>query len=181
MLSIGRCTVWILLLCSTPFLSGSTFRKNKDSAIQWVSMQEAIQLSKKNKKKIFIDVYTDWCGWCKKMDAATFSDPSIAAYVNKHFYAVKFDAEGKEDIQFKGQTFKFVAQGSRGYHEFAAALMNNKMSYPTTVYLDEEMNMLSPVPGYLDKPTFSMIIKYYGENHYKKTPWETFQQEFKGL
>jgi thioredoxin-related protein len=59
--------------------------------------------------------------------------------------------------------------------------MNNKMSYPTTVYLDEEMNMLSPVPGYLDKPTFSMIIKYYGENHYKKTPWETFQQEFKGL
>ncbi len=152
-------------------------------AIRWIGMQQAIELSEKknNQKKFFIDVYTDWCGWCKKMDAATFSDPMIGAFVNRYFYAVKFDAEGKESIKLKGQEFKFVAQGSRGYHELAAALLNGKMSYPTTVYMDEQFQMLSPVPGYLDKPTFSKIISYYGENHHKKTPWPDYEKSFTGL
>ncbi len=152
-----------------------------DEKINWISMQQAIDLSKKKKKKVFVDVYTDWCGWCKKMDAATFSDPKIAAYVNKHFYAVKFDAEGSEEIMFKGQTFKFVPNGRKGYHEFAAALMNNKMSYPTTVYLDEELNMIQPLPGYLEKDTFAKIISFIAENHYKSISFQDYEKNFKGL
>lgn len=170
----------LIFTCLLPFAESGA---GAGESIKWIDIQEAIKLSEKadSKKKFFVDVYTDWCGWCHKMDAATFSDPMIGAYVNRYFYAVKFNAEGKETIKFKGQEFKFIAQGSRGYHELAAALMNGKMSYPTTVYLDEKFEMLSPVPGFLDKPTFSKIISYYGENHHKKTPWADYEKSFTGL
>ena len=86
--------------------------------IQWMSIEKAYELtqSEEKPKKIFIDVYTDWCGWCKRMDKATFQKPEVAAYMNEHYYNVKFNAEQKEDITILNNTFTFIAQGQRGYH-----------------------------------------------------------------
>ena len=130
-----------------------------------------------NPKKIFIDVYTDWCGWCKKMDKDTFQNPEVAAYMQDNFYMVKLDAEGKDPIDFKGKTFKFVPSGRRGYHEFAAALLQGKMSYPTVVFLDEKLNMLSPVPGYQKVKPFLQIARYFGDNIYKDKDWQTYAEK----
>ncbi len=152
--------------------------------VKWMSFEEAVAAIEKDKKsgrkpkKMFIDVYTDWCGWCKKMDKETFETPDVAAYLNKHFYAVKLNAEQRADIQFAGHTFKFVAQGSRGYHELAASLLDGQMSYPTVVFLNEEVQLLQRIPGYLDIPTFDTILHYLAEEHYKTTPWAEFQQKY---
>lgn len=144
--------------------------------VKWLSWNEAAQLAttEKNPKKIFVDIYTDWCGWCKKMDKDTFQNAEVAAYMADNFYMVKLDGEGKESIEFKGKTFKFVPSGRKGYHEFAAALMQGKMSYPTTVFLDEEMNMLSPVPGYQKPEPFLNIAKYFGDDIYKEKDWNAY-------
>ncbi len=149
--------------------------------VNWLTWNEAAELvaSDKNPKKIFIDVYTDWCGWCKKMDKDTFQNAEVAAYMEANFYMVKLDGEGKEPIEFKGKTFKFVPSGRNGYHEFAAALMNGKLSYPTTVFLDENMDMLSPVPGYQKPEPFLQIAKYFGDNIYKEKDWKTYTSESK--
>src|SRR5690606_16504737 len=98
----------------------SIFAQN-EAKLQWYSMEEAVKLNEKNPKKFFIDVYTDWCGWCKVMDQRTFSHPVIASLINKYYYPVKLNAEQKQDIVLGDKTYKFVAQGSRGYHELAAA------------------------------------------------------------
>lgn len=144
--------------------------------IKWLSWDEAVQLSETdtNPKKMFIDVYTDWCGWCKKMDKETFQNPEVSKYMQENFYMVKMDAEGKDPIEYKGNTFKFVPSGRRGYHELAAALLQGKMSYPTVVFLDEEMNMLSPVPGYQQVGPFLQIAKYFGDNIYKDKDWQSY-------
>ena len=149
--------------------------------VKWLSWNEAAELiaTEKNPKKIFIDVYTDWCGWCKKMDKDTFQDSKVAAYMADNFYMVKLDGEGKEPIEFKGKTYKFIPSGRKGYHEFAAALMQGRMSYPTTIFLDEEMNMLSPVPGYQKPEPFLNIAKYFGDNIYKDQDWKTYTGEGK--
>lgn len=145
-------------------------------SVNWLSWEEAIQLASTDKKpkKIFVDVYTDWCGWCKKMDKDTFQDPKVAEYMSKNYYMVKLDGEGKAPIVYKGQTFKYVASGRSGYHEFAAALMQGKLSYPTTIFLDEKANMLSPVPGYQKPEPFLKIAKYFGDDIHKEKDWQAY-------
>ncbi|MCA0957865.1 DUF255 domain-containing protein [Muricauda ruestringensis] len=144
--------------------------------INWISWDEAVQLSKTeaSPKKIFVDVYTDWCGWCKKMDKNTFQNPEVSKYMQDNFYMVKMDAEGKDPIEYQGKTFKYIPSGRRGYHELAAALLQGRMSYPTVVFLDEKLNMLSPVPGYQQVEPFMQIAKYFGENIYKDQDWKSY-------
>ncbi len=144
--------------------------------VQWMSWEEAVAkaASDKQPKKMFVDVYTDWCGWCKKMDKETFQNPEVAAYMLENFYMVKLDAEQKDPIEFQGKTYKFIPSGRRGYHELAAALLNGRMSYPTVVFLDEGMNMLSPVPGFQKPQPFLEIARYFGDNIYKEKDWKTY-------
>ena len=150
-----------------------------ESKVDWITFEEAIEMHKDNPKKLLIDLYTDWCGWCKVMDRETYSNQIIADYINQNFYPVKFNAEQKESVTFKGTTFKFVASGRRGYHELAAALTRNKLSYPTTVFMDEELRILQAMAGYLKPNQMEPIVKYMGDGHYKDTPWAEFQKNHK--
>lgn len=147
--------------------------------VNWITIEEAYTLSKTTPKKILVDVYTDWCGWCKRMDATTYSNPEIVKYINEHYYAVKFDAEQKEDITILDNTFKFVGEGKKGYHELAVALLQGKLSYPTTVFLDEQFGMIQPVPGYLDASGIEPILAYFASDAFKDTEWQTFEKDYK--
>ena len=98
---------------------------------------------------------------------------------NDNFYPVKFNGEQKEDVEFKGHTFKFVAAGRRGYHELAAALTQNQLSFPTTVFMNEELQILGIQPGYLDAKTFDVLTRYIGEEKYEDTSYSDFEKEYK--
>lgn len=171
---MNRKNLIISLLSVIITLSYSSFTKPDESKeLKWLSFEEALVLQAKAPKKILIDVYTDWCGWCKKMDKNTYTDPNIIQYLNKHFYIVKLDAEQKADIQYKEKTFKFKPEYKA--HELAVSLLNGQMSYPSTVFLDEEMNMLTNVPGYLKAEDLQPILKYFGENIYKEKNWKEYE------
>ncbi len=164
-----------LFLSVLPLASFTTVETNvQNAAVQWHTIEEVQQLMKKQPRKVFIDMYTDWCGWCKVMDKNTFTNAEVISHLNSNFYAVKFDAEGKNPVNFKDKAYNFVAQGGRGYHELAAFLMQGKLSYPTTVFLDENLDLISPVPGYMPPEKILPILEYIGDDHYKTTKFQDF-------
>jgi thioredoxin-related protein len=158
--------------------SFNTYSQSESPLVKWYSIEEAIKLNEKNPKKIFVDVFTDWCGWCKTMDKNTFSNPQIAEYLNKYYYPVKLNAESKQDITYKGKVYKNNGTGTRATHDFAIALLNGQLSYPSVVYMDGESKLLTAVPGYTTPADIEPILVFFGEDHYKTVKWEDFKSKF---
>lgn len=129
--------------------------------IHWITFEEAFALHQETPKKWVVDVSTVWCGWCKKMDKTTFSDSLVAKHVTENFYAVALDGEYKGNIIVGDRTYEFVDEGRRGYHQLPAELMGGKMSYPTIVFLGEELQNLSSIPGYKDAADFLQIVEFF--------------------
>jgi thioredoxin-related protein len=164
-------------------LSGATPVSPPTEKMRWYTVEEVLAIKSANPnddKAIFIDVYTDWCGWCKRMDATTFSDQAVQSILATEFYPIKFDAEQREAIQMGDQTYEYVAQGRRGYHELAVQLMQGKMSYPTVVLLDENMEMIQPIPGYRSAQELLPILHFIGKESYKQQSWEAFMEAWEG-
>lgn len=152
----------------------------KTDKIEWMSITEAFNRNKNYpKKKIIIDFYTDWCGWCKRLDATTYAHPLIIKYINANFWAVKFDAETKDTIKIDNNIFVNPNPSvKRSTHQLAANLLNNKMSYPTTVFLNESNNVIKSVAGYFGPKDFEVVVKYFGSNEYLKQTYDQFRAQF---
>jgi thioredoxin-related protein len=145
--------------------------------VKWYTMDEAVELNKKNPKKIFVDVYTDWCGWCTKMDKNTFAKPNVANYMNKHFYNVKFNAEGYEKVNFNGRLFENTDKTKRSTHPFAAALLQGKMSYPSYVFLDENNRGITVLKGYREEEYFMSFLKFIVSDSYKTMTYDEYAKK----
>lgn len=135
--------------------------------IKWLTWDEMVKLNEKTPKKIFVDFYTDWCGWCKVMDRNTFEDTIVAELMNKDFYCVKFNAERRDTITFLNKQWKHVPGGRNGYHELAAYFMQNQLSYPTFTVLTHDYKLITPLKGYIAPPQFEPIISFLGKDYWK--------------
>lgn len=118
------------------------------NAMDWLSFDDVEKMGNKEGKKYLVDVYTSWCGWCKVMDRQTFTNPEVQAYVDEKFHPVKFDAEQKDPIGFKGKQYEWTPGGRKGVNKLAVELLGGRMSYPSLVYLDAEMNKIRVSPGF---------------------------------
>ena len=147
---------------------------NKSNRIEWIAIGDLEEAQRRESRKVFIDLYTDWCGWCKVMDKNTFANAEVVDYTNEKYYAVKFNAEQVEDVNFKGVTFKFKKTSRGGYHELASELTRGKLSYPTTVFLDQNLSILTVLQGYQKPDFFVKVLGYFAEDHYKSTSWEQY-------
>lgn len=154
----------------------TAYSQEQKPPIHWTTIENTNTALQVQPKKIFIDVYTDWCGWCKKMDATTFADSSVAVFMNQHFYPVKFNAESKDSVTFANRLFVNENPAkNRNPHQLAIALLNGKMSYPSYAFLNEEGKMITIAPGYMNVDQFMIILKYVVEEAYLKESWDSFR------
>jgi thioredoxin-related protein len=173
-MSIRKFTIAISLLLLSQVLSATAV----SDTIKWMSIEDAMQAAEEKPKKIMVEVYTDWCVWCKKMDEQTFQDEYIAKYINENFYPVRFDAHQKEAIKFDGEVYKFVKSGNGGYHQLAAHLLKGRLSYPAIVFMDESSDLIQTITGYKSPMQFMQMITYFGEDRHRTTPWSTYKKSF---
>ena len=157
-------------------LTNYSYLSAQTQQINWMSWEEAVELSEATPKKIFVDIYTDWCGWCKKMDEHTFTDPNIIRYLNENYYPVRLNAQQKENISFAGKIYQLITQGNNAYHELAITLMNGKMKYPTMVFIDEELQVIQSIPGYRGPLELELFMTYFGEDNHLFQPWFRFKK-----
>lgn len=161
--------------------SDPSINTQDEQGINWLTWEEAIEKSKKEKRKILVDVYTEWCVQCKRMDDDTFSDKVIINYINEHYYAIKFDAEYKEVINLNDESYKYIKKGERGYHELAASMTKGKLTFPSIVFLDENLSIIQSLGGFQKSEKFEAILVYFATNNHKKTPWSKFERNFRSL
>jgi len=134
------------------------------SAVDWKSFDVANQLSQQQGKRILVDVYTNWCSWCKKMDKEVYTDPTVSAVIQSQFIAVKLSAEAGTLLTYQGKQLTEA--------QFAKAL--GISGYPTTVFFEADGKPITVVPGFIPADNFANILRFIGEGHYHSTSFETF-------
>ena len=149
--------------------------------VQWQTIEQASQVdTKTNKKMFFIDFSTSWCGWCKKMDRDTFSDPVVAAILNKYYIPVKFDAEGNSTFTWNGTKYSNTqAPGQKAQiHPFTRAILGQKVGFPSFAIMNKGGGLTQILQGYQGAYEFSMQLWYICSGDNQRYTFEEYQQIF---
>ncbi len=150
--------------------------------VKWNTIEQSAKVSASNNQKLFfVDFYTSWCGWCKKMDKETFSDKVVAKIMNKYFIPTKFDAEGDAAFTWNGVDFKggvVAANGRRATHPFAQTILGARMGFPSFAIFGADRSLISVVPGYSNAAEFTVILWYYASGDYQKYPFDKYAAIF---
>jgi thioredoxin-related protein len=145
-------------------------------SVQWLSLQEAQTRSKDEPKVILLDLYTDWCYWCKVMEKNTYEDPRVAGYVEKNFYPVRFNAETRSSITWKGQSFAY--NPNYKVNELAVSLTHGNLAFPTTVIITPDDRSPQYLSGYLKPADLEPVLRYFGDGAYKTMSYRDFRASF---
>jgi thioredoxin-related protein len=162
---------------SNPELSLNQGLRLAGPEVDWIAFGEAMETNlggkKKHQRPLLVDFYTDWCGWCKRQDATTFRDPRIVNYLNEHFHAVQFDAEGNAPVEFRGETLQ--RQGKTHQLALQLASQRGRIGYPTIVLLSPEGDTWAVLQGYQTADKLLPQLVYYAEGYHEDLDFATFK------
>ncbi len=144
-----------LTLCIFLFSSAQCMAASK---INWQSYDSAVKKSQRQGKLIYFYFYTDWCGYCKKMDRETFTDPKVIRYINSKFIPVSMNPE-------KDKIGKKLASAFR------------VRGFPASGFSEDGTKSMGVAPGYIPPDRFLIMLKYMGSGSYKKMSFEDFSKK----
>ena len=138
--------------------------QGNSTEVEWTDINSALSQAQTADKKILVDFYTDWCGWCKVMDRKTYSDSSVIAYMNEHFLAVKFNPEKGDSVIYDGESYSA--------RQFAASM--RVRGYPATGFINENNEVITLLPGFVEADEFLTVLQFIGDDHYLNTSFEDY-------
>lgn len=121
--------------------------------VRWRTWDDGLAAAKKSRRRVIVDVYTNWCGWCRRMDADVYGRADIAAYLAEHFVTVKLNAESNDTAH----------RDDRPMTARSLAASYRVNSYPTTIFLDSSGGHLATLPGYVPPEKFLLLLRWMGD------------------
>lgn len=195
-MNVSLLTIVFTLACCTAICQqknpgmdkAATQPSQSKGEVKWYSIEEAMELTKKQPKKIFVKLYTSWCGWCKVMDTKTFSNAEIAQFLNTNYYPVKFNAESMDTVHFRDTIFinraaaDTTIKRKRSTHDFTIYLLRDvikqrgRIGYPSISFLDEKGNQIFGSSGFLAPKDLQPLLHYTVNNVFYSTPYQEFRK-----
>lgn len=149
-------TAMIVILIGVLFVNvqagETTGATSKDNEINYFKYEDGLKKAESDSLHVVILFETDWCGWCKKMDKTTLSDPKIIELMSDNFVAIKVNGDKRRDL-----TKSFGVRG-----------------YPATWFLKHDGTRLAPIQGYWKAADFYWLLKYIAESAYEKEEFKAW-------
>lgn len=124
--------------------------------IEWVSIEDGLRQANESGKKVLVNVYTDWCDFCKKMTNTVYPDSTVRASVYDHFVSVGLNAESEKVVRYQGEMLT----------EKELARKLGIRSYPTMLFLNPDGELILQSNGYMPANDFNRMLMYMGSNAY---------------
>ena len=153
-----RRSLWLAALAlAVQFLAGpllaGTVHAGRTAGLKWQAWDPGMRAAVKAGRPVLVDVYTDWCGWCRRMDRDVYTRDDVRDYLSRHFVIVRLDAEAADEASYEG----------RMYTSRSLAGRFRVTGYPTTIFLRSNGEHLVNVPGYVPADRFLLLLRYIGE------------------
>lgn len=162
---ITALTLLTALVMTAAGAGGGDTAKGKGE-LDWMAFMPGMAAAKKSDKKLLVDVYTDWCGWCKRLDRDVYQNDKVSGYLKDHYVLVKLNAESSDTLRFKDKKYTQI--------EFAQSF--GITGYPSTIFFDAKGEPVNLVPGYLPAEKYLPIFQFIAEDYYKKMSWQDYQK-----
>lgn len=147
--------VVILMGCSTLPVQPAPAGAATAPGIAWRTWDRGLEEARISGRPVLVDVYTDWCGSCRRMKAEVYSRAEIRDYLDDRFVVVTLNAEGSDAARYEGRAFTSRSLAAR----FGVS------GYPTTVFLQPDGDHVVNVPGYVDAARFLQVLRYISDGH----------------
>jgi thioredoxin-related protein len=156
---------------------GLSFGTRPKERINWLSFEQMQEAYAKNPRPILIDLYTSWCGWCREMDRTTYSNDKVIAYINEHYYAVRYNAESTDSVVFNNKKFGYNKRYKT--NEVAMYLSFEQFEYPNTIFLAGINARPAPLSGYMKPKELEAPLKYFAERKNEQQTFVEFNRKLK--
>jgi thioredoxin-related protein len=124
----------------------------------WRTWDDGLREAAASRKPMLVDVYTDWCGWCRRMQRDVYARADVRAALERDFVTVKLNAESRAAARYE----------SRALTEQGLAARFRVSGYPTTVFLKPDGSHLVNVPGYVPPERFLLLLRFVGDGHLER-------------
>lgn len=155
--------------------------------LEWHKLDAGLHSAQTQDKHIMVDVYTDWCGWCKKLDKETYSDPAVRQVLAESYVSVKLKGDSDAPLNVKGQPAKENGKTMMQLVPTDQPVTTERQltrgafrvtGFPTILFLASDGKLITSLPGYKDAETFKNILNFIKDDLYEVM---TYQDYLKSL